>query len=103
MASDAADDCSEEGWRAVLDDWRVAPELLDAAYAEPRVRILFPWTCMGELHFSRHAERRWALDIPYIASAADGAYWVLGPVRSEWVGRGETAAEALAPGVHMPP
>ncbi|WP_330462165.1 MULTISPECIES: DUF6193 family natural product biosynthesis protein [unclassified Streptomyces] len=41
------------GWQAVRDDGRVRAELLVAAYAEPSLRQLFPWTGMGELHF-RH-------------------------------------------------
>src|SRR5689334_16949167 len=36
----------EAGWQAVRDDGRVRPELLAAAYAEPRLRQLFPWTGM---------------------------------------------------------
>ncbi|MGX1757120.1 DUF6193 family natural product biosynthesis protein [Streptomyces lydicus] len=50
----------EAGWQKVRADGRVRPELLEAAYAEPRLRQLFPWTGMGELHFSRCAEQRLA-------------------------------------------
>src|SRR5689334_9446597 len=39
----------EAGWRAVRADGRVRPELLEAAYADLRLRQLFPWTGMGEL------------------------------------------------------
>lgn len=53
----------EEGWQRVRDDGRVRPELLEAAYAEPRLRVPFPWTGMGELHFSRCTETRWTWDI----------------------------------------
>ncbi len=49
----------EAGWQAVRDEGRVRAELLEAAYAEPRLRQLFPWTGMGELHFSRCTEQRW--------------------------------------------
>ncbi|WP_399946924.1 DUF6193 family natural product biosynthesis protein [Streptomyces sp. BBFR25] len=86
----------EAGWRAVRADGRVRPELLDLAYAEPSLRQLFPWTGMGELHFSRCTERRWTWDIPYIQPAADGGYWVSGPLRSQTVGPADTAAEAVA-------
>ncbi|MGW5925572.1 DUF6193 family natural product biosynthesis protein [Streptomyces anulatus] len=85
----------EAGWRAVHDG-RVRPELLDLAYAEPRLRQLFPWIGMGELHFSRCTEQRWAWDIPYIQPAANGGYWVSGPLRSQTVGPAGTAAEAVA-------
>ncbi|MFJ8096557.1 DUF6193 family natural product biosynthesis protein [Streptomyces griseofuscus] len=86
----------EAGWQAVRDDGRVRVELSEAAYAEPRLRQLFPWTGMGELHFSRCTERRWTWDIPYIQPAAGGTYWVSGPLRSQTVGPATTAQEAIA-------
>ncbi|WP_282792414.1 DUF6193 family natural product biosynthesis protein [Streptomyces sp. CC224B] len=86
----------EEGWRVVRADGRLRPELLDLAYAEPRLRQLFPWTGMGELHFSRCTEQRWTWDIPYVQPVADGGYWVSGPLRSQTVGPAATAAEAVA-------
>jgi hypothetical protein len=86
----------EAGWREVRADGRVRPELLDAAYAEPRLRQLYPWTGMGELHFSRCTNPRWTWDIPYIAPAAGGGYWVSGPLRSETVGPAATSAQAIA-------
>ncbi|MFF8293545.1 DUF6193 family natural product biosynthesis protein [Streptomyces sp. NPDC016309] len=86
----------EAGWQKVRDDGRVRPELLEAAYAEPRLRQLFPWTGMGELHFSRCTEQRWTWDIPYIQPAAGGSYWVSGPLRSETVGPAATPQEAVA-------
>ncbi|MHB9756471.1 DUF6193 family natural product biosynthesis protein [Streptomyces sp. BYX5S] len=57
---------------------------------------LFPWTGMGELHFSRCTEKRWTWDIPYVQPAAEGAYRVLGPARNESVGPAATAQEAIA-------
>ncbi|MBT2506546.1 hypothetical protein J7I98_11690 [Streptomyces sp. ISL-98] len=69
--------------------------MLEAAYAEPRLRQLFPWTGMGELHFSRCTEQRWTWDIPYIQPAAEGEYWVSGPSRSESVGPAATPAQAV--------
>ncbi|MFI7316824.1 DUF6193 family natural product biosynthesis protein [Streptomyces venezuelae] len=86
----------EAGWQAVRDDGRVRAELLEAAYATPRLRQLFPWTGMGELHFSRCTEKRWTWDIPYIQPASEGTYWVSGPSRSESVGPAATAQEAIA-------
>ncbi|MFC3987671.1 DUF6193 family natural product biosynthesis protein [Actinoplanes siamensis] len=67
-----------------------------AAYAEPRLRCLFPWTGMGELHFSRCTEWPWGWDIPYIEPAPGGAYRVAGPSRSETVGPAATAEDAVA-------
>ncbi|WP_455410074.1 DUF6193 family natural product biosynthesis protein [Streptomyces hiroshimensis] len=49
----AGDTVVEAGRQAVRDDRHVWSELLEAAYAEPCLRQLFPWTGMGELHFSR--------------------------------------------------
>ncbi|MCF3962469.1 DUF6193 family natural product biosynthesis protein [Streptomyces fuscigenes] len=92
----SSEDRTEAGWRAVRAVGRVRPELLDLAYAEPRLRQLFPWTGMSELHFSRCTEPRWTWDIPYIQPAADGGYWVSGPSRSQAVGPAETAAQAVA-------
>jgi hypothetical protein len=73
----------EAGWRAVRADGRVREELLEQAYADPRLRQLFAWTGMGELHFSRCTGRRWTWDIPYIRPAAHGGYQVSGPLRNQ--------------------
>ncbi|MEU6394363.1 DUF6193 family natural product biosynthesis protein [Streptomyces sp. NPDC046939] len=86
----------EAGWQAVRDDGRVRAELIEAAYAQPCLRQLFPWTGMGELHFSRCTKWRWTWDIPYIQPTAEGAYWVSGPAREESVGPAATAHEAIA-------
>ncbi len=86
----------EAGWQAVRDDGRVRTELVEAAYAEPRLRQLFPWTGMGELHFSRCTEYRWTWDIPYIQPAAGETYWISGPGRDRTIGPAATAREAIA-------
>ncbi|WP_211245731.1 DUF6193 family natural product biosynthesis protein [Actinomadura oligospora] len=92
----------EAAWQAVRDDGRVRTELIDAAYAEPRLRELFPWTGMGELHFSRCTGQRWTWDILFIQPAREG-YWVSGPSRSETLGPVATAAQAVAMVVqHLP-
>ncbi|MGW7381829.1 DUF6193 family natural product biosynthesis protein [Streptomyces sp. NPDC054794] len=57
---------------------------------------MFPWTGMGELHFSCCTERRWTWDIPYIQPAAGGSCWVSGPLRSQTGGPAETSAQAVA-------
>lgn len=86
----------EAGWERVRADRSVREELSHAAYAEARLRQLFPWTGMGELHFSRCTEKRWTWDIPYISPAAGGGYLVEGPSRSETVGPAATATQAVA-------
>ncbi|WP_246886108.1 DUF6193 family natural product biosynthesis protein [Streptomyces sp. GESEQ-4] len=83
-------------WQKVRDDGRVRAELLDLAYAEPRLRQLFVWTGMAELHFSRCTRGRWTWDIPFILSEYGGTYCVWGPSRNESVGRVATAEEAVA-------
>ncbi|WP_372344358.1 DUF6193 family natural product biosynthesis protein [Streptomyces sp. KL116D] len=96
MTQNSSNPIVEAGWQKVRDDGRVHTELLEAAYAEPRLRQLFPWTGMGELHFSRCTEKGWTWDIPYIAPGTEGTYWALGPLRSEWVGQVATVQEAIA-------
>ncbi|MFE9811950.1 DUF6193 family natural product biosynthesis protein [Streptomyces sp. NPDC005548] len=96
MSRDAeADAVVEAGWQKIRDDGRVRAELLDAAYAEPRLRQLFPWVSMGELHLSRCTESRWTWDIPHVMPDAEG-YWVSGPLRNETVGPAATAKNAVA-------
>ncbi|WP_425547275.1 DUF6193 family natural product biosynthesis protein [Actinocorallia aurantiaca] len=86
----------EAAWRDVRNGGGVRTELIDAAYAEPRLRELFPWTGMGELHFSRCTGNRWTWDIPYIGPTRDGGYCVEGPLRTETVGSAADAAQAVA-------
>ncbi|MFJ8546087.1 DUF6193 family natural product biosynthesis protein [Streptomyces sp. NPDC093586] len=90
-----APDLVEAGWQKVRADGRIRPELLEAAYAEPRPRQLFPWTGMGELHFSRCTKWPWTGDIPYLQPAPEGAYRVSGPLRSESVGPAATPRQAV--------
>ncbi|MER6181211.1 DUF6193 family natural product biosynthesis protein [Streptomyces sp. NPDC001652] len=85
----------EAGWQKARDDGRVRPELLDLAYAEPRLRRRFPWVGMGELHFSRTAEQPWTWDAPFVLSEHGGTYFVMGPSRQESFGRVTTAREAI--------
>ena len=84
------------GWQAVREDELVRADLLEAAYAEPRLRCLFPWTGMGELHFSLCTEWPWGWDIPYIEPVEGDTYRVAGPSRSKIVGPAATAEEAVA-------
>ena len=85
----------ETGWQAVRDDGRVRHELLQTAYAQPRLRQLFAWTGMGELHFSRCTDQPWTWDIPFILPDADGTYLVCGPDRTQIVGPAATARQAI--------
>jgi hypothetical protein len=58
MNGDAAVEAGIEArWQSVRDDGRVRAELVEAACGEPRLRRLFAWVGMGELHFSRNIGR----------------------------------------------
>jgi hypothetical protein len=57
-------------------------EVAREAYSEPRLRQLYPWTGMWELHFSRCTEPRPTWDIPYIGVLGDSRYYVDGPSRN---------------------
>ncbi|WP_240450134.1 DUF6193 family natural product biosynthesis protein [Streptomyces sp. S1] len=91
----------EAAWRELFASDRVSADLVAAAYSEPRLRQLFPWTGMWELHFSRCTEQRWTWDVPYIGPTAagpdhTGPYYVEGPSRTRRVGEAGTAREAVA-------
>ncbi|MDR3081113.1 MAG: DUF6193 family natural product biosynthesis protein, partial [Streptomyces sp.] len=84
-------DKAEAAWRELIGSDRVSTELVAAAYAEPRLRQLFPWVGMWELHFSRCTEQRWTWDVPYVGPTAagpghTGPYCVEGPSRTQKVG-----------------
>ncbi|WP_372407526.1 DUF6193 family natural product biosynthesis protein [Streptomyces luteireticuli] len=94
-------DVVEAAWQELLGADYVSEELVAAACAEPRLRQLYPWVGMWELHFSRCTEKRWTWDVPYIGPLAAGRqhagrYYVAGPSRTEKVGVAATAREAVA-------
>lgn len=91
----------EAAWQKLLAGYDVSAELVAAAYAEPRLRELFPWVGMWELHFSRCTEQRWTWDVPYIGPSAagrdhTGPYSVDGPSRTQKAGEAATAQQAVA-------
>ncbi|MFB7300639.1 DUF6193 family natural product biosynthesis protein [Streptomyces rubiginosohelvolus] len=58
------------------------PAVREAAYAEPRLRALFPFTSHGALTFHRNTEFPWSDDLPFIVG--DGqACTVWAPARVE--------------------
>jgi hypothetical protein len=72
-------------------------ELVLVAHAEPRLRQLFPWTGMWELHFSRCTQARYTWDIPYVVTLGDGRYYVEGPSRtSPRIAETDSAPSAVA-------
>ncbi|GGU47795.1 hypothetical protein GCM10010211_09870 [Streptomyces albospinus] len=54
-------------------------EMVRVAYAEPRLRQLYPWTGMRELHLSRCTESRPTWDTPRFGTLGGGRYYVEGP------------------------
>ncbi|MFD3440928.1 DUF6193 family natural product biosynthesis protein [Streptomyces sp. NPDC058685] len=72
------------------------PALGRAAYAQPRLRQLFPWIGMGEPHVSRCTEHPPTWDVPCIAPRSGGGFLVAGPSRSRTVGGADTAEAAVA-------
>ncbi|MFD7020041.1 DUF6193 family natural product biosynthesis protein [Streptomyces sp. NPDC059928] len=102
MAADEAGvDVVEAAWQELLGSDRVSAELIAAAYAEPRLRRLFPWVGMWELHFSRCTEFRPTWDVPYISPKGvgrdySGSYFVEGPSRVQHVGEAASVREAVA-------
>ncbi|MFC1403353.1 MULTISPECIES: DUF6193 family natural product biosynthesis protein [Streptacidiphilus] len=100
---DAGGDVTEAAWQKLLRSDRVDSALVQAAYAEPRLRQLFPWVGMWELHFSRCTEHPPTWDIPYIAPLKGGGFLVAGPSREQSVGPAESAETAAAIVVeHLP-
>ena len=102
-ADDAGGDVTEAAWQKLLRSDRVDGALVQAAYAEPRLRQLFPWVGMWELHFSRCTEYPLTWDIPYISPLKGGGFLVAGPSREQSVGPAESAEQAAAIVVeHLP-
>lgn len=73
--------------------------LVEAAYAQPRLRILFPCSGMGTLHLSRCTRSPFSRDVPSICPI-DGRYLVLRsshmPDGPSEIGLVDTAGDAAA-------
>ncbi|WP_438289530.1 DUF6193 family natural product biosynthesis protein [Streptomyces sp. HUAS TT7] len=95
-AMSTAEDITEAEWARLLTSDPVDRTLVRAAFAEPRLRQLFPWVGMWELHFSRCTEHPCTWDVPYIAPRLGGGFVVEGPSRQEYVGEANTAEAAVA-------
>ena len=78
------------------------PAVIEAAYAEPRLRVLFPFPSHGALSFHRNTRFPWSGDLPFIASGLQ-SYTVYGPRYSGVLGEVLTPQEAAALVVaHLP-
>jgi hypothetical protein len=87
---------TEAEWERLRGARYVDHELVRAAYAEPRLRQLFPWSGMRELHFSRCIEDPWTWDVPFIRPQPGGRFRVEGPSRTEFVGEVHSVEAAVA-------
>ncbi|CAM5418928.1 putative protein OS=Streptomyces aurantiogriseus OX=66870 GN=GCM10010251_36900 PE=4 SV=1 [Streptomyces aurantiogriseus] len=77
------------------------PELTEAAYAEPRLRQLFPFPSHGWLHFSRATRDPFTNDLPMIGPLEHG--WRVYAPDASTLGDVRTAAEAAAlAAAHLP-
>jgi len=96
----------EKTWRPMLEGHPTARRgdlvVVEAAYAEPRLRVLFPFPSHGALHFHRNTQFPWSNDLPFIASGTQ-SYIVYAPQYSGVLGEVLTPREAAALVVaHLP-
>jgi hypothetical protein len=96
----------ETSWRLTLEQHRGIRlgdrEVAKAAYAEPRLRALFPHPSHGAFGFMRNTQWPFVPIKPNIVLAEDG-YLVSGAYFSDVLGRGLSAREAAALVVaHLP-
>ncbi|MEW2138091.1 DUF6193 family natural product biosynthesis protein [Streptomyces sp. NPDC005409] len=96
----------EKTWRMLLerhpDARRGDPEVIEAAFAEPRLRQLFPFPSHGCLTFHRNTAFPWSNDLPFIASC-EKSYLVYAAACADLLGEVATPQEAAALVVaHLP-
>ncbi|WUD77141.1 DUF6193 family natural product biosynthesis protein [Streptomyces sp. NBC_00510] len=86
-------------------DWHETHQsLIEAAYAEPALRALYPFTSHWALRFSTTTRPRLTVVGPYLAAKGDGTYGVGRSIAKEDLGVFTTAKEAVALAVHhLPP
>ncbi|GAA1079484.1 DUF6193 family natural product biosynthesis protein [Kitasatospora arboriphila] len=67
----------------------------EAAYGEPLLRQLFPFTSHFQLHFSTCTGFPYSWDVPYIEPSPGGRYRIHGPARGVFIGEANTAEQAV--------
>jgi hypothetical protein len=99
----ARGDVVEAKWRMLLQDSATDAELVEAAYVEPRLRRLFPFTSLRALLFSQSTGYPYTWDIPLIEPQGSGRYLVMAADRVTPLGTTDGAADAVALVVaHLP-
>ncbi|MCX5009446.1 DUF6193 family natural product biosynthesis protein [Streptomyces sp. NBC_00555] len=96
----------EKTWRMLLerhpDARRGDPEVIEAAFAESRLRQLFPFPSHGCLTFHRNTDFPWSNDLPFIAGG-EKTYLVYAAGYAEILGEVATPQAAAALVVaHLP-
>ena len=71
-------------------------ELVEAAFVEPRLRQLFPFTSHWSLHFTTCTGFPYTWVVPFVDPLRDGRFRVCGPNRGTVIGEAGSAEEALA-------
>jgi hypothetical protein len=96
-------------WRLLREELRddipfpAVRDLVEAAYAEPKLRALYPFTSHWSLHFTTCTGYPFTWVVPFIDPLRDGRFRVCGPSRGTVIGEVDTAAEAVALVVsHLP-
>ncbi|MFE7515733.1 DUF6193 family natural product biosynthesis protein [Streptomyces sp. NPDC057540] len=103
----AEETVAEKTWRGMLegrpDARRGEPAVIAAAYAEPRLRALYPFPSHGALTFHRNTQDPWSNDLPYIVGDAQSCI-VYAPLHvGGMLGQSLTPREAAALVVaHLP-
>ncbi|RAG83823.1 hypothetical protein DN069_20450 [Streptacidiphilus pinicola] len=70
-------------------------DLVEAAYAEPKLKQLYPFTSHWGLHFSTCTGWPFTWVVPFIDPLRDGRFRVSGPNRRTVIDEADTAAEAI--------
>ncbi|WP_326696392.1 DUF6193 family natural product biosynthesis protein [Streptomyces sp. NBC_01754] len=88
----------EKAWRLLLEGGPSARRgnaaVIEAAYAEPRLRVLFPFLSHGCLTFHRNSQFPWSGGLPFIAGGAPCT--VYAPSYSSVLGKGLMPEKAAA-------
>lgn len=69
-------------WNQFLESEYHDPALLEAAYAQPALRALRPYTSMNALHFSRSTRFPFTTDLPFVIPRDEGGYRVVWQIES---------------------
>ncbi|TQM33479.1 DUF6193 family natural product biosynthesis protein [Nocardia bhagyanarayanae] len=78
-------------------------DLIEAAYAQPRLRTLFPYTSHESLRLSRCTREPFTDDLPAIIPLSDGTYQIIGPRPRSPIGHANTPSEAVSLLIHHLP